>query len=582
MATESLLSEFPAVSTEEWERIIRESVSGAEYASRLIWHPEEGLAVRPYYRSEDLGSLTFLGAAPGEFPYVRGNSATGDWRIREEMDVQDPEEANRAACRAIAAGAEEIAFVAARIETASDVALLMGNLNEIPIHFENLTHSAARLLVERLSKKPHSADISASIDPLADMDFTEELLRDATTGFRPFQIRAEDFQERAAGCIEEIGFALAAAVDFLAEMRERGFGVGKITNSLSFSFAMGPEFFLQIAKLRAFRMVWAQAVESFGGSHQDAKAAIHARTSRWNTTVYDPHVNILRATTEAISAILGGAGSILVGPFDDCYRKPEESSRRLARNTQIVLKREALLSRVADPLGGSYLIEALTNAIATKAWKLFQELESAGGFRKAKAAGIVDSVLERHVAARDEATATRRLVLTGTSRFADPAETLPKHADAERIGSIPRAAQGFEQLRIRTERYAAASARLPRILLAEVGDAKMRTARSQFAADFFACAGLASEIEHFESPEEIAASEADLIVLCSSDAEYLALASELMPMLKARGSRAGVVIAGNPDNTEQLRALGNAAFIHIRCNAVEVLSALQRQMGIEG
>lgn len=581
MATESLLSEFPTVSTEEWERIIRESVSGAEYASRLIWHPEEGLAVRPYYRSEDLGSLAFLDAAPGEFPYVRGNGATGDWRIREEVYVQDPEEANRAACRAIAAGAEEIAFVAARIESSSDIALLLANLNEISIHFENVNHSGTRILVDRLGKKPHSAPISAGIDPLADLDFSAELLRDANSGIRLFQIHAEGFQESAAGCIEEIGFTLAAVVDFLAAMQERGFDIGQITDSLSFSFAMGPEFFLQIAKLRAFRMVWAQAVESFGGKEEDAKAVIHARTSRWNTTVYDPHVNILRATTEAISAILGGAGSISIAPFDECFRHPEESSRRLARNTQIVLKREALLSRVADPLGGSYLIETLTNAIATKAWKLFQELESAGGFRESKAAGIVDSVLERRVMARDEATATRRLVLTGTNRFADPAETLPTHVDAERIGSIDRSAQGFEQLRIRTERHAAASARLPRILLAEFGDGKMRRARSQFATEFFACAGLASETKFFRSPEEIAESEADLIVLCSSDAEYLSVASELIPMLKARGSRAGLVIAGNPDSAEQLRALGIHAFIHVRCNAVEVLSALQRQMGIE-
>lgn len=581
MATESLLSEFPAVSTEEWERIIRESVSGAEYASRLIWHAEEGLAVRPYYRSEDLASLAFLDAAPGAFPYVRGYSATGDWHIREEVDFSDPEEANRAACRAIAAGAEEVAFVAARIETSSDIALLLANLNEIPIHFENVNHSGARMLVDRLDKKPHSAPISAGIDPLADLDFTAELLRDANSGIRLFQIHAESFQESAAGCIEEIGFTLAAAVEFTAEMQERGFEIGKITDSLSFSFAMGADFFLQIANLRAFRMVWAQAVESFGGNEEDAKASIHARTSRWNTTVCDPHVNILRSTTEAISAILGGAGSILVAPFDDCYRPPEESSRRLARNTQIVLKREALLSRVADPLGGSYLIETLTNAIATKAWKLFQELESAGGFRKAKAAGIVGSVLERRVTARDEATATRRVVLTGTNRFADPSETLPNHADPERIGSIRRSARSFEQLRIRTERYAAASARLPRILLAEFGDGKMRKARSQFAVDFFACAGLASETKFFRSPEEIADSDADLIVLCSSDAEYLPVASELVPMLKARESRAGVVIAGNPDGAEQLRTLGIHAFIHVRCNAVEVLSALQRQMGIE-
>src|SRR6478736_5080752 len=110
MATESLLSEFPPVSTEQWERTIRENIKGAEYASRMIWHPEEGLAVKPYYRAEDLAGLHFLDATPGDFPYVRGARLTGDWRIREEFEIADPEEANRAACSAIAAGAEEIEF----------------------------------------------------------------------------------------------------------------------------------------------------------------------------------------------------------------------------------------------------------------------------------------------------------------------------------------------------------------------------------------------------------------------------------------------------------------------------------------
>lgn len=580
MDRDSLLSEFPAVPTEEWERVIRESVPGADYPSKLIWHPEEGLAVRPYYRSEDLAGLSFLDAAPGEFPYVRGINATCDWRIREEVDIADPEEANRAACQAVAAGAEGIVFSAARIDASSDIALLLANLSEIPVQFANASRSVARLLIDRLRKKPHGAAISADIDPLTDLDFTAELLRGKTPGLRPFQIRAEEFQEKAAGAIEEAGFAAAAGVDFIAEMQERGLSIRQITDSLSFSFAMGPEFFLQIAKLRAFRIVWAEAVESFGGNNEDAKAVVHARTSRWNTTVYDPHVNILRTTTEVISAILGGAGSISVAPFDDCYRDPGESSRRLARNTQIVLKHEALLSRVADPLGGSYLIETLTNAISTKAWKLLQEIESAGGFQKAKAAGIVDSVLERRLSARDQATATRCLVLTGTNRFADPSENLPNYADPERIGSIRRAAQAFEQLRTRSERHAAAFRQLPRILLVEYGDAKMRRARSQFAADFFACAGLRSDTQCIERPEEIAETDADLIVLCSSDAEYLPIASELLPMLKNRGSQAIIVIAGNPESAEQLRALGIAAFIHMRSNAVDSLAALQRQMGI--
>jgi methylmalonyl-CoA mutase len=580
MATESILSEFQPVSTEEWERIIREDLKGADYAAKLIWHPEEGFAVRPYYRAEDLVGMRLLDAAPGEFPYVRGTRATGDWRIREEVDAVDPEEANHTACAAVISGAEEIAFRCARIESTSDVALLLANLREIPIHFGDINRQSICLLLARLNKRPHGAGLSAGIDPLEDPDFAAELLHNAPTGLRLFTIRADEFLERGAGAVEEIGFSLAAAVDFTAEMQDRKLPLKQIAESISFSFAMGPDLFIQIAKLRAFRMLWAQAVEAFGGMHADAKAVIHAHTCNWNKTVYDPDVNILRATTEAISAILGGADSISIAPFNRCYREPDENSRRLARNTQLVLKHEAFLSRVADPVGGSYLIEVLTGSIAAKAWKAFQEIEAAGGHRKAKAAGVVESVLEQRTKSREQAVASRRLVLTGTTRYADAAERAMERIEAGCMNSALRAAQSFEKLRLRTERHARSTGREPRILLAEIGDTKMRSARSQFAADFLACAGFSSSTQIYEHAEQIAASGADVIVLCSSDAEYFEIARELFPALKDRGNRSIVVVAGNPESAGRLREVGIANFIHMRSNAVEVLAELQGQIGM--
>ena len=132
-------------------------------------------------------------------------------------------------------------------------------------------------------------------------------------------------------------------------------------------------------------MVWARAVESFGGARLEARARIAARTSRWNKTLYDPHVNILRATTEAMAAVLGGADSVTVAPFDACYKRPDEASRRLARNTQLLLKHEAWLGRVADAAGGSYYVETITDFLAREGWKIMQEIEARGGYRKAQA-----------------------------------------------------------------------------------------------------------------------------------------------------------------------------------------------------
>jgi methylmalonyl-CoA mutase len=282
-----------------------------------------------------------------------------------------------------------------------------------------------------------------------------------------------------------------------------------------------------------------------------------------------------------MSAVLGGADSISIAPLDECCKRPDESSRRLARNTQIILKREALLDRVADPVGGSYLIEVLTNSIATKAWKLFQELEDAGGYRKARAASILSSVLDRRVKAREEAIAGRKRVLTGTNRFANVTEKVADWADVAWMDAMPRVARRFEQLRLRTERYEALNGRSPLIVLAEIGDARMRSARSQFAADFLACAGLASEVRRFDRPEEIGGSDADLIVLCSSDPEYLSIAQELMPVLREQESRSKVVVAGDPETADQLKNLGVVEFIHLRSNAIAVLTTLLQQIGVK-
>lgn len=581
MATERFLSEFPTISTEQWEHLIRENTTGPEYASKLIWHPEEGLAVKPYYRADDLAGLQFLDAAPGTFPFVRGTRSTGDWRIREEIDLDAAANANSAACAAVVGGAEEIAFRHTKLQNTADLAELLGNLHEIPIVFAGSEPWLVRLVMEWISQRPHGSSISADLDPLVDLELSAELIRNGPQGFQPFVIDAGQFQERAASSIEEVGFALSAGVDFVAEMQARGLSLDRITRCMSFSFAMGPEFFIQIAKLRAFRLVWAKAIESFGGAEETAMTSIHGCTAHWNTTLYDPQVNILRATTEALSAVLGGADSISISPFDECFRHPDESSRRLARNTQIIFKQEAFLSRVSDPVGGSYLIEALTNSIAARAWKLFQELEIAGGYRKAVDTGLIASVFEKRLKSRKEAVAFRVRALTGTNRFADASEHATQPVDLSQTASAARTAESFESLRLHTQQYTSNTGRRPRIVLAEIGNAKMRSARSEFAADFLACAGLNAEKSLFESAERIADFDADLIVLCSSDAEYLSIAVELMQILKVRGGAARIIIAGNPGNAEQLRDIGVVEFIHLRSDAIVVLGRIQQLIGIK-
>ncbi len=581
-----LFEEFAPVSNAEWDAAIAQELKGADYAKRLIRQSEEGFEVKPYYRADDLSDLAFLDALPGAFPYRRGSSTSGDWRIREEIDEKDVESANRAARAAVAAGSEEITFSGALAERADELEALLRNLDEIPVHFERADEGLLRLLSERvgtgrLGTGRRGARISTGYDALAGIDIAAEVIGDSRGGFVPFAVHGETFEEGGATAVEEVGFTLAAGIDFLASAAEHGVDVERAAAALEFSFAIGSTFFFQIAKLRAFRMVWARAIECFGGSRIGAVARIAARTSRWNKTVYDPHVNILRATTEAMSAVLGGADSVTVAPFDTCYKRPDEASRRLARNTQLIIKHEACMGRVADAGGGSYYLETLTDLLANGSWKLMQRIEARGGYRKAQAEGTIALALECSMATREKAIAARRRVLVGTNHFANPADRALHRIDRVRMREIKRGAHQYEELRLRTECNTAVRGSTPRVLLAEFGDVKTRMARSGFAANFFACAGFETVIRRFRRATGIAITDSDLIVLCSADPESAAIVTELMPKLKALGRSVPVIVAGNPEYAEGLVAARVADFVHARSNQMEVLTKWQARMGIE-
>jgi methylmalonyl-CoA mutase len=413
------------------------------------------------------------------------------------------------------------------------------------------------------------------------VEFAVKVIESAPPWLVPFTIHGAAFAEAGATAVEEIGFALAAGVDFLAALAERGVGVNRAAAALEFSFAVGSNYFFEIAKFRAFRLLWARAVESFDGTHKAARARIAAHTLHWNKTVYDPYVNILRATTEAMAAVLGGADAVTVAPFDACYRTPDEASRRLARNTQLLLKHEAWLGRVADAGGGSYVLETITDFLSREGWRVMQSIEARGGFRRAQAEGMIAQALERGLAAREQAVALRKRVLVGTNQYANPAERALDRLDEQRMHADMRGARAYEELRLRTERYAAAGGKKPRILLAEIGDFKMRAARASFAANFFACAGMEIQTRRFKKAEEIAAADADLIVLCSADVEYAALAAALMARLRALGRETPVIVAGNPENAEELRAAGIEDFVHVRSHPLEFLAGWQERLGIK-
>lgn len=370
-------------------------------------------------------------------------------------------------------------------------------------------------------------------------------------------IRGDVLHDHGATAVQELGYAIAEGVDRLAHAQD----VDAAAKGLTFVFGIGTNFFFEIAKLRAARLLWARAVSAFNPKAESSCLMhIYARTSLADKSIYDPYTNLLRATTQALSAAIGGCDALEVRPFRFSYR--------LALNVQRILREEAHISRVADPAGGSYYIESLTDSIAREAWKLFQQVEAQGGYSAAKQS-IQDAVAASR-AAKDKAIASRRKVRVGVNNYPDVNDVA---GDLSIDTTGWREASGMEAIRQRTEEHAQATGKRPKVLLLSRGDLKMRQARAQFCLNFFGCGGFEiAESDRFDG------TDADLIVLCSSDAEYLPLAAEVCPTVKQP-----VIVAGNPkDQIEALNAAGVAGYVHILSNLAETLSEWQNRLGIGG
>jgi methylmalonyl-CoA mutase len=222
--------------------------------------------------------------------------------------------------------------------------------------------------------------------------------------------------------------------EYMTQLTERGISVENAASKIRFSFATGSNYFFEIAKLRAARLLWSVVMNAFNPSGKEsAKMDIHCVTSEWNKTLYDPYVNMLRTQTEAMSAILGGTDSLTVEPFDKVFRKPDEFSERIARNQQLILREEAYFDKVADPGAGSYYIENLTSLIAESSWKLFLEIEEKDGFLASLESGFIQKKVSESANRRKAGIASGKETLLGTNKFPDKNEKAPSGIDPGRL-----------------------------------------------------------------------------------------------------------------------------------------------------
>lgn len=611
---EKLFAEFPPVSTEAWEAAIAVDLKGADYERKLVWRTNEGFNVRPYYRAENLEGLETLNAAAGEFPYLRGVSGDNNWLTHQTIEVAAPAEANATALQMLNAGVDSLGFeIKDENFSEADLDVLLKDIYmpavDLTFSGKKMPHVAALVLAKAEKEGVSKDDIRVNfcIDPIVKHlsmkgDWCEKCggtkcfdkIADLVAKTKEYKnvrvvtVSGNVFSDSGSTIVEELGFSLAVAHEYLVRMMEHGLTIDEAARKLRFSFAVTSNYFMEMAKLRAARLLWANIVKAYGPEKPcSCKMFVHARTSAWNQTVYDPYVNMLRGTTEAMSAAIAGVHSLEVLPFDHSYEAPSEFSYRIARNESLLLKHESHFDQVIDPAGGSYYIENLTKSIADEAWKLFLEVEEKGGYVEAFKAGFIVERVKASAAAKDKAVATRRQTILGSNQYPNFTEVADKALCAEVVERKPdegnvlvpyRGAMAFEQMRLHVDR----SGKEPKAFMLTCGSLAMARARAQFSCNFFACAGIrVIDNTFFKSLEDgvkaALESKAEIVVVCSSDDDYAEVAPKIKEML---GDKAILVVAGAPACMEELQSKGINNFISVKSNVLETLKGYLKQMGI--
>ncbi len=619
---ENLFAEFPPVTKEAWKEQVEKDLKGRS-VDTLQWKPYEGFSVEPFYTEHDLKKLAYLtDSAPGQFPYTRGTAAdSNDWNINEYISEGDISAANKAALESLRMGAQSITFVSriedsttsgVSVENKADMAALLRDIqiDKVPVHFK--FGSGAMTILDLFTSEALNRNIdlnklrgSIDTDPIGDLLLSgshnpcafEELksvisyVSENMPAFKGLSVHGEIFGDSGASAVQELAFSLASGVEYMDRLTSMDLTAEQIAGHMNFSFSIGSDYFMEIAKLRAARLLWATVLQQYGCNEK--KMSIETVSSGWNQTIYDPYTNMLRGTVAAMAATIGGSNAVHVSPLDSAYDAPGEFTRRMARNTQLILKNESYIDRVIDPSAGSYYIENLTNSLAEAAWELFLEVEKTGGIVEALKSGFIQDKIEETRKSKDSDLETGRATLLGVNRYPNLNEQASKVQLTDTVRDNPefeirplkpyRGAEAFEKLRMATENYNGNAS----VFLLPLGNPAMRTARTGFSANFFSCGGF-SVIDNgaFDSTEEgidaAIKSGSKIVVICSSDKEYPEIAPGICEKLEAADPDIHIIVAGNPkEHIDELDKAGVDDFIHIRSNMLEILKKYQVVVGIK-
>jgi len=688
---EKLLSEFPPTGESLWLAAAEKLLKGKPFDKVLRTSTYEGITLEPIYQRQVWERIAQIDELPGAGSMRRSSKIDGYqkeyWKIAQEIDIPLAEDFNLALLDSLQRGQDAINLLIddaglagndpdgsepftvgkngtsisclADMEKAFDGVRL--DCVEVNIQAYNNAMEYAMLLAAYCQKR--GIDIKevkgcVGADPLgalAEKGYINNSLevayskmagllmwaKETGSPLRTIDIHSYASHNAGGSAVEELSLAMSTAVEYIRAMQKYDLGIDDVAPRIQFSFAIGGNLFMEIAKFRAARMLWSQIVSSFGGREGSAKMYIHARSGKFNKSRNDPYVNMLRTTTEAFAGILGGVDSMHVSCFDEVISTSSDFSRRIARNQQIILREESHLGHVIDPAGGSWYIEVLTEKLATLAWKNFSLLEAEGSMSKNLQSGKIHDILDSISQARRRNLATRKDVMVGVNMYADAGEKpLPERqpdyakiscrrsaeikkarkncitieqcahsvknawlagaslglitkslgsGNITKINALPaeRLSEPFEELRGRMLRWKKKNGRSSRVFLANTGDISQFKARAEFSRGFFEIGGFeVIDSGGYNSAEEAGkaavASEAEIVIICSLDALYPSVVPVICKAVKAGNPRALLILAGYPvDQIEDHKKCGIQEFIHVKANVLEVLTNAQKSAGVE-
>ena len=618
-----LFDDFPGTSKEDWKKEVEKKVS----YENLVWNAEEGIEVEPLYTEAEAAEFT-LGkdTLPGEFPFVRGTGKKHNgWLIAEEIGPGAAKDVARAAVAAIKGGAESLIFTPRTEIKPRSMKTLLKDIDPLGVRVNFVVREdpqkVCELFVSSCAEKgidTQKLEGAVFFDPLSQMlepgfpvtdkdeldenieKITETVryLSEAAPGYAAVSVNAAAFRDAGASIIQELAFAIAAATEYLVTLERKEVSAESVCRHMVFRFSTGSGYFAEIAKLRAARVLWAKVVEQFSPTcAESAKMRIHCNTTTFNKTIYDSHVNITRATLEAMASVIGGTDSLTVRPFDGHYRKPDEFSRRISRNIQLLLRNESHLDDVTDPGGGSYHIERLTESISRRALELFQKMEKEGGYLECAKSGFIQKEIDSERDTALSRVSRRKKYIIGTNEFPNPLEKMagrierPMEWENGAKGPHPylfayleeaRASQDFEKIRLFNEILAGETDEVLKVFLLHLSDSTKTAARASFAADFLRCGGF-SVTDGAQSPGvrkgvAVALAENPLaVVICGSDDDYKQRAPKAVRKLVDADSdeQLDILVCAPPGPlSDELLTQGARNLIHDSCDMVNSLEDL--------